>query len=216
MCARKMLTQTAVATFNDGSYTVPFEQAKMLWIRVRIIPIVDAGSIGGCYTAALVPMDANGSIDDMPKDFDSISRQPGSVIRCMTKPISISWSPSLVEHSIEWTEIGDANEKKNCVTLCLAFSDMALSKADPGGLSSTEYNPGKAAFEVYIEGSVQVRQPGYASIKANLEYSDPTVIQVHDMHSISYVNYSDVKWMNGVGHVDPSALMKDLNSYIME
>ncbi|CAH0731032.1 unnamed protein product, partial [Brenthis ino] len=142
---RDLLVTTAIASRadNESEIRVPFEQAKIMWLKATVTPVVDASVVGGSYACALIPMDSHQSKADLPTDFDSIMRQPGSVIRPMHKPVSVSWSPTIQEHSLKWHVIGDTDEDAmHCVAFVIAFSDMALAKAGAGGTSSKEYYPG--------------------------------------------------------------------------
>ncbi|CAH0730428.1 unnamed protein product, partial [Brenthis ino] len=167
---RTLLTTTPIATRHGDDVMVPFEQAKILWIKATVTPIVDAS-------------------------------------------IVVSWSPTLQEHSVKWHSLGDQGEEvPKCVAFVLAFSDMALAKADRGGLDSKEYNPGKSGFEMYLDGQVAVRQPGVSYFKPDLEYSDPTMIKVLSHGDYKYARLEDVEWNNGFGSIDKKNLVHALSA----
>lgn len=205
------LQSTSIASNHDNKVIVPFEQAKLLWVKATVTPVVDASVVGGSYVCAIVPLDADQSIADVPTDFERICLQPGSVIRPMSKPVSVSWSPTLQEHSFKWHRIGDTGEKS--VHLCafvIAFSDMALASADKGGSDSKEYNPAKSGFELYFDGQVTVRQPGISMFSPVLECSDPRVVKLLKYENEYYGRFSDVKWNNGIGNIDKSLLIEKM------
>lgn len=193
---------TSVAGKSGNKVIVPFEQARLLWLKATVTPIVDASVVGGSYACALIPLDSNQSIADVPTDFERICLQPGSVIRPMSKPVSVSWSPTLQEHSFQWHRIGDSEESKSHIcAFVIAFSDMALAAPDKGGKDSQEYNPGKSGFELYFDGQVAVRQPGYSIFPPTLQYSDPTVVKMLKYDDEYYGKFSDVDWNQGVGSI---------------
>ncbi len=205
------LQSTSIANNSQGRVMVPFEQAKLLWVKATVTPVVDASVVGGSYACALIPLDEDQSIADVPTDFERICLQPGSVIRPMSKPVSVSWSPTLQEHSFRWHRIGDTGEHK--VHLCafvIAFSDMALASADKGGTGSHEYNPGKSGFELYFDGQISVRQPGVSIFRPTIEHSDPTVVKILRYGETHYGRFSDVKWKHGFGSIKKEAIIEKI------
>lgn len=203
------LQSTSIASKKDDSVIVPFEQAKLSWIKATVTPVVDASVVGGSYVCAIIPLDADQSIADVPTDFERICLQPGSVIRPMSKPVSVSWSPTLQEHSFKWHRIGDTGEQQmHLCAFVIAFSDMALASADKGGANSKEYNPGKSGFEIYFDGQVVVRQPGISTFSPTLECSDPRVIKLLKYEREYFGKLSNVSWNNGFGTIKEDCIIE--------
>lgn len=196
-----ILQSCSLAINQRTNIHIPFEQYRLLWIRFVITPIVDVSKRGGSYACAIVPLDYNGSVNDVDIDFDNVMRQPGSVIRPIDKPCSVSWSPSVLEYGLRWHDIKDKQDPPMCVFV-ISFSDLALKDPDEGGTSSAEYNPSKAGFEIIVESRVEVRRYGLTERNVTLRYSDPSVISLRGLDRKCEVLFSSVKWNKGLGVIE--------------
>lgn len=188
-----ILQSCPLAISQGSNINIPFEQYRLIWLRFLVTPIVDVGTRGGSYACAIVPLDYNGKVSNVEIDFDSVMKQPGSVIRPIDKPCSVSWSPSVLEYGLRWHDIADTGDPPMC-TFVVSFSDLALTKPDFGGTKSEEYNPQKAGFEIMVESRIEVRRHGLTSRNVKLRYADPTVIQLNGLYRKGQVLFSDVKW----------------------
>lgn len=197
--AGDLLSTSAISTQGEnGECSVPYEQARILWVKAHIVPIVDTSVRGGTYAAAIVPIETHGAIEDVSHDFEVLSLQPGSVIRSITQPVSVSWSPTILEQGLQWYDLNvtqNVNDSPACV-LVIGFSDMALNSLDSGGTKSAEYTPKKSSFEVHLEGRVEVRRPGYAVISKKLHYSDSRYVLLKSFGSKKLYRHSDIEWHN--------------------
>lgn len=215
-----LLFNTAIASTSGNDVSIPFEQARVTWVRITVNPIVDSSVRGGSYVGVLAPIEPGTLKSDVANSFDKLCLQPGAVVRPMTKPLSLTWSPTAHEYSTLWHQIGDTKEQpqSRIAVFSMAFSDMALAKADPGGKSSLEYNPGKSGFELYIEGCVLVRRPGTSVLDANNihQYADPTIIAVHGHHRQQLIPFSDVEWKDGLATFQPPLSIDDLDELTLE
>lgn len=205
-----LLMSSPMAIIREGKLLVPFEQFRILWVKIFISPIVDSGIRGGSYVSALVPIAENEAIDDVSTDYDIVMRQPGSVIRPIDKPCSVSWSPSLLEYGIKWHDISDTDDRNVCVFV-IAFSDLATNKADAPGSKSDEYNPHKASFEVIVESRIELRRPGLTTHSINTYTSDPTVISVTGINRRCEIPFDKVNWNNGLGTVSKADVIEDFD-----
>lgn len=201
-----ILQSSPIAIVNNTNIHIPFEQYRLLWLRILVTPIVDVARRGGSYACAIVPLDRDGSPDDIEIDFDTVIRQPGSVIRPIDRPCSVSWSPSILEFGLRWHDIKATGDKPICAFI-ISFSDLALNKPDHGGKSSEEYCPQKAGFEIIVESRVETRRAGMTDRNVTLNYADPRIITVKGIHGRHEVLFSSVKWQDGVGIVQKSDLI---------
>jgi hypothetical protein len=209
-----LLAFTAVASASDTPKVrnCPYEQARIKWVRAHIYPSADLGRRGGFYAAALVPIDRDFEkvvIEEITHDFELLAMQPGAVVRPITQAISISWSPTVLEQGMQWTDIGpdsanSGNLNPTCV-LAIAYSDLAIDdKASSTSGSREEYVPSRSLIEIHLEGQVDVRRPGLSTIMSALTYSDSTKVRVKDYDSIYSIPHSRVTWNNNkiIGHLD--------------
>lgn len=201
-----ILQSSPIGIVKGTSIQIPFEQFRILWLRFVITPIVDVSRRGGSYACAIVPLDHGGDPSDVEIDFDSVIRQPGSVIRPIDKPCSVSWSPSILEYGLKWHDIKGAEDLPVCVFV-ITFSDLALNAADTGGKSSVEYCPQKAGFEIIVESRVETRRAGYTERSVQTRYADPSVIKVIGLNERFEVMHSAVKWQDGYGTVDATEII---------
>lgn len=201
-----ILQSSPLAISQNTNIHIPFEQYRVLWLRFVVTPIVDVARRGGSYACAIIPLDYSSTIKDVDIDFDSVIRQPGSVIRPIDKPCSVSWSPSILEYGLRWHDIANKGDPPMCVFV-ISFSDLALNKADVGGKQSDEYCPQKAGFEIMFESRVETRRPGLVERNVTMNYSDPTVIKLIGLNRRSEVLFSSVKWDKGLGVVNDTDLI---------
>lgn len=166
---------------------IGFEQARILFIRATVTPIVNLSDRSGVFACAIVPLDNDEQAEDASNDFHILSLQPNSVVRPMTRPISVSWSPTLQEHSFQWEDI---KKDKSVCALMVAFSDMALATADTDG---SEYNPAKAGFEIIIECRLEVRRPGTAEVSEKVKMTDSRVVQIKAGDARLFHHFDDVE-----------------------
>jgi hypothetical protein len=149
------------------------------------------------------------AVDDVPHDFELLALQPGAVVRPITEPISVSWSPTVLEQGNQWTDLGvDVTGKASginpaCV-LAIAYSDLAIDDKSDASTSQEEYVPSRSLIELHLEGQVDVRRPGLSNIAAPMTYSDSTLIQVRDHDSTYSIPYDAVSWNAGktIGSLD--------------
>lgn len=202
---------------SDGKANCPFEQGRIIWIRAHISPSPDLGQRGGFYAAAFVPVQAEAGkivIGEVAHDFDLLAVQPGSVIRPVTSPMSVSWSPTLMEQGAQWRNLGisaSGGNDNTSVVLALAFSDMATDKAPT---PQDEYRPARALMECHIDGRVEVRRPGYVQIQRSITYTDPTKVSV-SLEGVKYaIPHEHITWEGGIGRVNSRSL-NELDEYLV-
>lgn len=174
---------------------IGYEQARIMFIRATVTPIVNVSDRSGLFACAIVPIDSDESTTDASNDFKILSLQPNSVVRPMTRPISVSWSPTIQEHAFQWEDI---KRTKHICALMVAFSDMALVAADSDG---SEYNPAKAGFEILIESRIEVRRPGTAEVNEKLSSSNPRVVQVMRNDRKEYYHFNDLERQENGGFI---------------
>lgn len=182
-----LLAPSPICVNASGKKYIGFEQARIIFIRATVTPIVNVSDRSGMFACAIVPIDHNEVQTDASNDFHQLSMQPNSVVRPMTRPTSVSWSPTLQEHSIQWEDI--KKENLQCA-LMIAFSDMALATADNDG---SEYNPAKAGFEIIIECRVEVRRPGTAEVSEKVASSDSRIVQVMEDRKKHFYRFDDLE-----------------------
>lgn len=182
-----LLSPSPICVNSAGKRLIGFEQARIIFVRATLTPIVNVSDRSGLYACAIVPIDAKETQADASNDFHQLSLQPGSVVRPMTRPTSVSWSPTLQEHSIQWEDIKSSN--RQCA-LMIAFSDMALTEADKDG---SEYNPAKAGFEIIIEARVEVRRPGTAEVTNMVVSSNSRIVQVINDKAKEFYHFDDLE-----------------------
>lgn len=182
-----LLSPSPICVNANNKKYIGYEQARIVFIRATITPIVNVSDRSGLFACAIVPIDRDETTSDASNDFHQLSLQPNSVVRPMTRPISVSWSPSLQEHSFQWEDI---KRRNNICALMVAFSDMALIEADKDG---SEYNPAKAGFEIIIESRLEVRRPGTAEVSDNLSTSDSRTVQVKTSEGRKFYHFDDLE-----------------------
>lgn len=198
---------------NEKTIKIPFEQYRIMWIRILVNPIVDVSKRGGSYACALVPLDGQGN--EVDTNFDCVIRQPGSIVRPIDKPCSVSWSPSILEYGLRWHDINNTLDKPVCAFV-ISFSDLALNQPDGGGTTSNEYTPQKAGFELFVESRVEVRRSGIVERSVKLKYSDPSVIKIYDYNRCYEVLSNSVTWDNGVGSCKNTDLIDIMDGSIID
>lgn len=181
-----LLSTAPICCHNNHDIFVGYEQARIMFVRFTVTPIVNVSDRSGVFACGVAATSVEETVADASNDFRVLSQQPNSVVRPMTRPISVSWSPTLQEHAIQWELIQSA---KPVCALMIAFSDLALIKADTDG---SEYNPAKASFEILVESRVEVRRPGTAKLTRKLTYSDPRLMQIRRKDHLEYVSLDDV------------------------
>lgn len=182
-----LLSPSPICVNANNKKYIGYEQARIVFVRATITPIVNVSDRSGLFACAIVPIDRDETTSDASNDFHQLSLQPNSVVRPMTRPISVSWSPSLQEHSFQWEDI----KRRNYIcALMVAFSDMALIEADKDG---SEYNPAKAGFEIIIESRLEVRRPGTAEVSDNLSMSDSRTVQVKTSEGRKFYHFDDLE-----------------------
>lgn len=201
-----VLQAAPYSTISGKTISVPFEQFRIIWIKFYVNPIVDLSRRGGSYACAVIPVDDGGNADDIAIDFDSVLKQPGSLVKPIDRASSVSWSPDILEYGLRWHDI--RAEKPVCAFV-ISFSDLALNNPDYGGISSEEFTPQKAGFEIMVESRVEVRRPGVSSMSGEMICSDPSIIRVNGLSRSGYVNFSDVIWREGTGHVLTENVVQD-------
>jgi hypothetical protein len=180
---------------NDNTaWNHPYHHARILWVRAHLHPSAYLGKRGGFYAVAMVPVQCvmeGVVVDDVPYEFELLALQPGAIVRPVTDPISVDWSPDY-----QWTDFGDATEKASgtnpaCV-LAIAYSDPATD--DDSGISTDqeEYVPTCSLIKLHLEGQVAVRRPGLLDTAASMIYSDGSLIQVRDHDNTCSIPYDAV------------------------
>lgn len=182
-----LLAPSPICVNTSKSRLIGFEQARIMYIRATVTPIVNVSDRSGVFACAIVPIDNDEKVEDASNDFHQLSLQPNSVVRPMTRPISVSWSPTLHEHSFQWEDI--KNERKICA-LMVAFSDMALTDADKNG---SEYNPAKAGFEILIESRLEVRRPGTSKVDDRVQSTDSRIVQIRSGNQKIFHHFNDIE-----------------------
>lgn len=182
-----LLAPSPICVNASGRKLIGFEQARIMFIRATVTPIVNVSDRSGVFACAIVPIDKDEKVEDASNDFHQLSLQPNSVVRPMTRPISVSWSPTLHEHSFQWEDI---KRGRNICALMVAFSDMALVEADKDG---SEYNPAKAGFEIIIESRLEVRRPGTAEVSDKISMTDSRVVQIKHGNTKIFHHFDDVE-----------------------
>lgn len=204
-----VLQSSPFSTVISGKqFNIPFEQYRIVWIKFYINPIVDLSRRGGSYACAVIPLDDNAKSSDIAIDFESVLKQPGSLVKPIDRASSVSWSPNLLEYGMRWH---DLSANKAVCAFVISFSDLALNNPDYGGTSSEEFTPQKAGFELIVESRVEVRRPGVSTLDSDMIYSDPTIIKINGSERSGFVSFSDVTWRAGVGHISPENLIQDFS-----
>lgn len=182
-----LLSPSPICVNASGRKYIGYEQARIIYIRATMTPIVNVSDRSGLFACAIVPIDKDEQTSDASNDFHQLSLQPNSVVRPMTRPISVSWSPTLQEHSFQWEDI---KLRRNICAFMVAFSDMALVAADKDG---SEYNPAKAGFEIIIEARLEVRRPGTAEVSDSIMSSDSRIVQILNGNDKNYYHFDDLE-----------------------
>lgn len=188
-----LLSSSPICVNASGKKYIGYEQARIIYIRATVTPIVNVSDRSGLFACAIVPIDKDEQASDASNDFYQLSLQPNSVVRPMTKPISVSWSPTLQEHSFQWEDI---KLHRNICAFMVAFSDMALVTADTDG---SEYNPAKAGFEIIIESRLEVRRPGTAEVKDKVVSSNSRIVQILNGNRKIYHHFDDLEQSSSGG-----------------
>lgn len=181
-----LLSTAPICCHNNQDIFVGYEQARIMFIRFTVTPIVNVADRSGVYACGIAATSIDETVADASNDFRILSQQPNSVVRPMTRPISVSWSPTLQEHAIQWEPIQGS---KPVCALMIAFSDLALTKADTDG---SEYNPAKASFEILVESRIEIRRPGTSKLTNKLVHSNPRLMQIRRKDHLEYVSLDDV------------------------
>lgn len=197
-----LLSPSPICVNASGKKYIGYEQARIVFVRATVTPIVNLSDRSGLFACAIVPIDKDEQTSDASNDFHQLSLQPNSVVRPMNRPISVSWSPTLQEHSFQWEDI---KINRNICAFMVAFSDMALTEADNDG---SEYNPAKAGFEIIIETRLEVRRPGTAEVTDRFQFSDPRIVQVFNGRRKSYCHFDDVELSSTGGFTIKSGATK--------
>lgn len=182
-----LLSTAPICCHNNANAFVGFEQARIIFVRFTVTPVVNVSDRSGVFACGIAATNVDETIQDASNDFRVLAQQPNSVVRPMTRPISVSWSPTLQEHSVQWELI---QKNKPVCALMIAFSDLALAKPDADG---SEYNPAKASFEILVESRVEVRRPGTARLSAELAFSNPRLVQIRRNDCLEYVSFDDIE-----------------------
>lgn len=186
-----LISTSPICVNTQGRKLIGYEQARIMYVRATVTPIVNASDRSGLYVSAIVPIDNDETVQDASNEFYQLTQQPNSVVRPMTRPMSVSWSPTLQEHSFQWEDI---KTKKNVCALMIAFSDMALTSADTDG---SEYNPAKAGFEILIESRIEIRRPGTSTVSEVFQFSNPRIVQVKIERGREYYHFDDLELGQG-------------------
>lgn len=208
-----LLAFTAVssATSDLNKRNCPYEQARIKWVRAHVYPSADLSKRGGFYAAAMVPVDRDDEkvvIGEISHDFEQLAVQPGAVVRPITQPLSVSWSPTVLEQGMSWSDLGPDSQSGNmgpaCV-LAIAYSDLAVDdRAGSATGTREEYVPSRSLIEIHLEGQVDVRRPGLSTLVPSLTYTDNTKVQVKDCGSTYSIPHSRIVWNANkiIGHLD--------------
>lgn len=190
-----LLSTAPICCHNNKDVYVGYEQARIFFVRFTVTPIVNVSDRSGVFACGIAATNVEETTADASNDFRVLAQQPNSVVRPMTRPISVSWSPTLQEHSVQWELI---QSNKPVCALMVAFSDLALAKADIDG---SEYNPAKASFEILVESRVEVRRPGTAKLTSTLVSSNPRLIQIRRHDCLEHVAFEDVEQDEEGGYI---------------
>lgn len=149
----------------------PYERASLPRLSVKIVPSVDQGARGGMYAAVLIKIDPTdaGLILETAKlqksllakysyDYDTIIKNPKSVLAPVGRPITLSIGGAATPHNIRsnWSDgYGFVNQYPTYV-LCVAYSDLACSDSE----IVSQYTPSRSLFEVHLRGVLKLHEPG--------------------------------------------------------
>lgn len=154
---------TVAVTDNPvtGNYSSTFYDARVRWLRVKLIPSAKMSERQGVIALAFLPFrnvsdEATYKADASIQYFDRVMRRPGARSGPATTPLAVTWVPSVLDgFGYQYHPLTEA-----IGLVVAAFQDTAHAN------DLVNYSPEVATFSVAVEGELGCRQGSVTTYKS--------------------------------------------------
>lgn len=205
----------ATTTTDPNTKTVNYNQCRLMGVKVRVTPGMQASKRSGMYAVAIIPL-TEGDMDQPQTtitSFHDVMKLPNAVMDSTSRPMTVHYSPKVSEPAYQWSEIRYGHDDF-VGKVAIGFMDYA---ANTQATVANEYDPVDAMFHVCFEGSAQVREPTSdprhirSMPKPRMNASS---ITVNDVPTPYEVPLSDVVYHKGLLYHDiPPSLVATPDSF---